>query len=205
MATCSFHYSKYKDDHNDCEVPWWTYGIIKGSLKYIIANQEGSDGRRPFLSGRVDEGKRMKATLNWKEGMEFSADCDGIAITMDSKPPLGHHKGMTPKELVAAGLGGCTAMDVVALLKKHKQPYESFQVEVDITQTAEGHPVIFKEAILNFHVTGVVDSNVLLESIKLSQTKYCGVSAMISKATPISYFVFLNGEQIGTGKAEFGG
>lgn len=147
----------------------------------------------------------MKAILNWKEGMEFSADCDGNIVTMDSKPPLGHKKGMTPKELVAAGLGGCTAMDVIALLKKHKQAYESFQVEVDISQTEGGHPVVFKEANLYFRVTGAVDKNVLLESIKLSQTKYCGVSAMISKVTPINYFVFLNGEDVGTGKAEFGG
>ncbi|MGZ3771173.1 MAG: OsmC family protein, partial [Bdellovibrio sp.] len=73
----------------------------------------------------------MKALVNWKEGMEFTTECDGNIVTMDSKPPLGHKKGMTPKELVAAGIGGCTAMDVVALLKKHKQSYESFQVEVD--------------------------------------------------------------------------
>lgn len=147
----------------------------------------------------------MKAVLSWKEGMEFSADSDGNIITMDSKAPLGHHKGMTPKELVAAGLAGCTAMDVVALLKKHKQPFETFNVEVDITQTAEGHPVVFKEVNLLFKATGAIDANVLLESIRLSQTKFCGVSAMLSKVVPINYTVYLNDVQVGTGKADFGG
>ncbi|MGZ3774996.1 MAG: OsmC family protein [Pseudobdellovibrionaceae bacterium] len=146
----------------------------------------------------------MKAVVNWKEGMEFSAESEGNIVTMDAKAPLGHHKGMTPKELVAAGLAGCTAMDVIALMKKHKQPCETFQVEVDISQT-EGHPVVFKEVHLFFKVTGAVDPKILLDSIALSQTKYCGVSAMLSKVAPITYTAFVNGEEVGTGKAEFGG
>lgn len=146
----------------------------------------------------------MKLMLKWTEAMEFDATCDGNSVHMDTKAPLGHNKAMTPKELVGAGLAGCTAMDVVALLKKHKQPCESFQVEVDITASTGSHPVVFTEALLKFIVTGAISKNVLLESIALSQTKYCGVSAMLSKAFPINYVVTLNGEQIGTGKSEFG-
>lgn len=145
----------------------------------------------------------MKTNLNWNEKMRFTADCDGNTVTMDTKAPLGENKAMTPKELVATGLGGCTAMDVIALLKKHKQDYKSLQVEVGITSSSGGHPVIFTEANLLFRVTGSVDKTILLESVKLSQTKFCGVSAMLSKALPIRYQVLLNDEEIGSGQADF--
>lgn len=146
----------------------------------------------------------MKTILNWTEKMRFTADCDGNTVSMDTKAPLGENKAMTPKELVATGLGGCTAMDVIALLKKHKQEYKSFQIEVDITSSSGGHPVVFADATLVFRVTGDIDRAILLESVKLSQTKFCGVSAMLSKALPIHYKVLLNDEEIGSGQADFG-
>ena len=145
----------------------------------------------------------MKSIIRWQDGMAFTAECDENSVAMDSKPPLGKKRGMTPKELVAAGLGGCTAMDVIALLKKHKQSCTGFSVDVEITSSDSGHPVVFSAAQLTFRLEGEIESAVLLESIRLSQTKYCGVSAMLSKALPITYEVILNGEKIGEGKANF--
>lgn len=145
----------------------------------------------------------MKATLKWTEGMKFDTACDGNSLVMDAKAPLGASQGMTPKELVAAGLGGCTAMDVVALLKKHKQLQESLEVEVNVTSSSGVHPAVFTEAEVRFLVTGPVDKEILLNSVKLSQTKFCGVSAMLCKAFPIRYKVILNGEEIGSGNAHF--
>lgn len=145
----------------------------------------------------------MKTTINWNEKMSFSAQTEANTIAMDAKAPLGDGKAMTPKELVAAGLGGCTAMDVVALLKKHKQEHKTLQIEVDIAASTGSHPLVFTEANMTFHVTGNVDPAILLESVKLSQTKFCGVSAMLSKAFPIKYNVILNNENIGSGQAEF--
>jgi putative redox protein len=147
----------------------------------------------------------MKAHLKWTEGMKFEAESGGNIISTDAKAPLGQGKGMTPKELVAAGMGGCTAMDVVALLKKYKQAYDSFEVDIDIVPSTEGHPVVFKSATITFLVTGAVDKSIYLEAVHLSQTKYCGVSAMLAKAFPISYVVMLNNEKIGEGVADFGG
>src|SRR5690606_6375283 len=111
--------------------------------------------------------------------------------------------GASPKELVAMGLGGCTAMDVIALLKKHKQPPQSFLVNVEVQTSTGGHPAVFEKAVLRFVVNGAVDADKLLEAVKLSQTKYCGVSAMLSKALPIEYKVVLNGTEIGAGSANF--
>lgn len=145
----------------------------------------------------------MKAVLDWKDGMHFEAISDGNLVQMDAKAPLGKSQAMTPKELVAVGLGGCTAMDVVALLKKHKQAYQKFSIEVDITTSTGQTPAVFTDANLIFQLSGAVDPAIYLEAVLLSQTKYCGVSKMLSLAFPIQYTVMLNNEVIGQGRAEF--
>lgn len=145
----------------------------------------------------------MKATIVWKDAMNFEGAADQHAVAMDAKAPIGKNSGASPKELIAMGLGGCTAMDVIALLKKHKQLPKSFQVDVEVQPSAGGHPNVFEKATLQFIVSGEVDADKLLESVRLSQTKYCGVSAMLAKAFPIEYKVTLNGAEIGAGFADF--
>lgn len=146
----------------------------------------------------------MKLQIKWTEGMKFQAQADANSTMMDAKSPIGTNTAMTPKELVGAGLAGCTAMDVIALLKKHKQAYTALNVDVDISTSTSGQPVIFTNAVLTFLAEGDIKPEILLEAVKLSQTKYCGVSAMLVKAFPIKYIVQLNGEKIGEGMAEFG-
>lgn len=145
----------------------------------------------------------MKTLLKWSEGMQFHATSGEHTVPMDAKAPIGKDTAMTPKDLVLVGLGGCTAMDVVALLKKHKQTYESFEVEVEANLSKGSMPAVFTEATIHFRLNGNVDPTIFAESVKLSQTKYCGVSAMLAKAFPIHYYVHLNGEQIADGMASF--
>lgn len=145
----------------------------------------------------------MHTVVSWKEGMEFVAAVDNHLVAMDAKSPIGKGKAPTPKDLVIIGMGGCTAMDVIALLKKYKQAPQSFKVDVQVTSTTGSNPVVFESAIINYTVEGEVETEKLLEAIKLSQTKYCGVSAMLSKAFPINYRVVLNGKEIGDGSAHF--
>lgn len=145
----------------------------------------------------------MKTTVVWKDAMEFDGIADSHTVRMDAKAPIGKSSATTPKELVALGLGGCTAMDVIALLKKHKQLPLNFKIDIDIEPSTGGHPIVFEKAALNFIVNGEVNASTLLEAVALSQTKYCGVSAMLSESFPIEYKVFLNGKEIGTGKAKF--
>ncbi len=95
-------------------------------------------------------------------------------------------------------------MDLVALLKKHKQKLDSFHVAVEAPITEAGYPKRFTRADLVFDVKGEIEPNILLESVKASQTMFCGVSAMLSKAFPIAYRVVLNGTEIGVGQASFG-
>ena len=145
----------------------------------------------------------MKLNCHWNEKMKFTAHADNHQVEMDTKPPIGGDTALTPKQLLLAGICGCTAMDVVALLKKHKQNIESFEVEADAASTEGVYPAIFKEVKLVFKLKGQLDAKRVLESVTLSQTQYCGVSAMVSKTVPISYQVELNGENIGTGIADF--
>jgi putative redox protein len=147
----------------------------------------------------------MKVQLKWNYDMKFESASEGNSVEMDAKSPIGSGSAMTPKELVAAGLGGCTAMDVAALLKKHKQTYKSFKVDVDVQTSTSGQPAVFTGALLTFSIEGEVNSDVLIEAVKLSQTKYCGVSAMLVKAFPIAYVILLNDVKIGEGKADFVG
>lgn len=145
----------------------------------------------------------MKLQCTWTEKMKFSAEADSHLVEMDSKAPLGNDSALTPKQLLLASICGCTGMDVVALLKKYKQPLELFQIEAEADLTERKYPAVFKAVKLTFKITGQVDPAKVLEAVTLSQTKYCAVSAMVSKAVPISYVVELNGNNIGMGRADF--
>ncbi len=145
----------------------------------------------------------MRIELKWSDGMQFEGQAEAHTIAMDAKAPLGKNSGPTPKELVVMGLGGCTAMDVISLLKKFKQLPRSFHVDVEVESSTGVQPAVFTKGRITYQVEGEVDPERLLEAVRLSQTKYCGVSSMLSKAFPIHYNVQLNGREIGTGQASF--
>jgi len=147
----------------------------------------------------------MQIVCRWQEGMKFTGTDAKHPVSMDAKKPFGAESAISPKDLVICGLCGCTAMDVVGLMKKHKQTIEEFEVTADVTMTEKVHPLVFERIELLFRLKGAIEPAILLESIHLSQSKFCGVSAMLSKSVPIQYSVFLNGEKIGAGNADFGG
>lgn len=136
--------------------------------------------------------------------MNFTAHAGTNKITIDDTQPLGEAEGMTPKQLVVLGMAGCTAMDVISLLRKYKQNVTSFSVDAETQKSKDGYPVVFTEAQLIYNIRGEnLDYEKIKECIELSQTKYCGVSAMLSKAFPIDYKIIVNDEEIGTGNASF--
>lgn len=146
----------------------------------------------------------MKLQTVWNDKMKFTARSGDHEVKMDTQPPIGDNSALTPKQLLVAGICGCTAMDVVSLMKKYRQPLEHFEVLADATPTEGVYPPIYSEIRLTFEFKGQLDPAKALEAVKLSQTKYCGVSAMVAKAVPIRYEVRLNGQSIGTGEADFG-
>ncbi len=130
----------------------------------------------------------MNAKLVWKENMVMESEIRGIKVTMDSKDE-GENKGQAPKELVLSGLCGCTAMDVIAILKKMRALPESFRMEAEATQTEE-HPRVFNKIHLKYIAKGV-DREKFEKAVKLSQEKYCGVSEMLRKTAEITYEIIL--------------
>jgi putative redox protein len=144
----------------------------------------------------------MKITTNWTGGMSFSATDGKNAASMDASPPFGQGAALSPKQLCLAAIGGCTAMDVVSWLKKNKTPAASVRVDLD-APVSGGYPAVFEKVTLDFYVEGDLSPALATEAVVLSQTKYCGVSAMIEKSCPISYRVHLNGSLVHEGRADF--
>jgi len=125
----------------------------------------------------------MKATVNWKGNMVFvgAGDSSGFPVQMDS----GSVNGARPMELIALGLAGCTAMDVISILQKKQQNITCFDVEVDAPRAKE-HPKVFTSAAITYVVTGSnIEENALLRAIELSATRYCPAHSMLSQAFPI--------------------
>lgn len=145
----------------------------------------------------------MNAEMNWKRDMLFECDNRGLRTLTDATPVHGGKgEAPTPKELVLNAMMGCTGMDVVAILNKMRQPFESLRLTIDTTMTGV-HPVHFKTALITFFVTGLVQPEKLSKAVHSSLTKYCGVNYMISRSCEISYKIILNGTDIAAGKANF--
>jgi putative redox protein len=129
----------------------------------------------------------MKATVDWKGNLEFVgiADTTRFPVQMDSLSAAAGGNGASPMELVALGLAGCTAMDVISILQKKQQKVTSFDVHVDASRAPEP-PKVFTNAVITYVVTGSnVGENALLRAIELSVTRYCPVHAMLSQVFPI--------------------
>lgn len=144
----------------------------------------------------------MEFKTTWKEGMLFKAKVGNHHIAMDAGTPLGQDKGATPKELFAASLSGCTGMDIVGLLKKYKQVIQKFEIETEVKSSNEGYPIVFSYINLTYHIDGEVDESIALQAIRLAQTKYCGISAMMARTMSIHWKLILNGKEAGTGDVE---
>jgi putative redox protein len=144
----------------------------------------------------------MKSELIWKEKLQFTAQIADHQIAMDAKPPIGQGTAPSPKDLLLSSIAACSAMDVVTHMRKQKQEMRSFRVNSE-AETTTGYPAIFKEVKLVFEVQGEIDPAQLVSAVHNSQTKYCGVSAMVSKVVPIRWVAVLNGVPVGSGEARF--
>lgn len=144
----------------------------------------------------------MKTTLTWSEKLRFSAAFGENSVAMDARAPIGQGTAPSPKELVLAGICGCTAMDIAMVLRKARQTPGSFAIEAKAEQTG-GRPSVFKMVHLVYKVAGGVDEETLKNAVHESMTLDCGVSAMIAKVCPITYEVELDGKMIAKGEARF--
>lgn len=138
----------------------------------------------------------MDILLNWNGGMSFEGAGDsGFVQKMDAEELAGGENGAArPMEFIALGLAGCTAMDVISILRKKKQPVTDFKVRLHADR-AEEHPKVFSHAVIEYLVRGEnVDEAALLRAIELSAEKYCPAQAMLSKAFPMKLIYKILGD-----------
>ncbi len=112
----------------------------------------------------------------------------GHELILDSKPEAGgSNLGPRPTELLLSALGGCTAMDVISILRKKRQQVSKYEVRVTAQQRDE-QPAIFTSMVVEHVVHGRdVDAKAVQRAAELSAEKYCSVGAMLSAAAPIEH------------------
>jgi len=118
---------------------------------------------------------------------------DGNSIQMDSAPDIGGEgKGMRPMQLLLVAVGGCSAIDVILILKKQKQVIEDFEVEVEGEREKIEDYSLFRDICLHFKFKGKVDKEKAERAVKLSVDKYCSVSKTLEPTAKITYKVSVN-------------
>ena len=139
----------------------------------------------------------MKANIKWMGDVSFSGASDsGHAVTMDGVPEAGgQNKGARPMELVLIGTGGCTAFDVMHILRKSRQEVTGCVAELE-AKRADTDPKVFTNIHIHFVITGKnLDAKKVQHAIELSATKYCSASIMLGKTAKITHdFEIVEGE-----------
>lgn len=131
--------------------------------------------------------EKQHTTMVWKQGMAFEGTTTtGHTVVVDSsKLHGGQDLGPKPIELLLTALAGCTAMDVLSVLQKRREPLTGLEVTVEGLR-AEEHPMIYTDITIVYHVYGDVNPSSLARAVELSNTKYCGAHAMLEKSAHIT-------------------
>lgn len=130
-----------------------------------------------------------KAFVKQVNGITFVGKADsGHWITMDGPENFGgSNAGVRPKELLLIGLGGCTGSDVVTILQKKKIKVDGFEMNIT-SEVSEEHPQVFTKINVEYVFYGKdIQEKDIERAIELSMTKYCSVTAMLSKAMPVTH------------------
>jgi putative redox protein len=143
----------------------------------------------------------MDAKVVWQGRLSFTGSADtGFTLPLGTTPESGgDNDGFQPMELLAIGLAGCTAMDVVSILQKKRQVVTAFDVQVHAKRAGE-HPKVITQATIEYTVNGHnIEEVAVVRSIELSATRYCPAQAMFSKIFPIQmeYAIY---EDLGEGQ-----
>ncbi|MDO9636410.1 MAG: OsmC family protein [Thiobacillus sp.] len=131
----------------------------------------------------------MKARVKLIEGVSFVGQSEsGHSVVMDGAPESGgKNLGVRPMEMLLMGLGGCSAFDVVLILRKSRQQVTDCVADLDATR-ADTDPKVFTKIHVHFTVTGKgLDPKRVEQAVKLSAEKYCSASIMLGKTAVITH------------------
>ena len=142
----------------------------------------------------------MEVVLN-RLDQDFHFEAKGsspIPVHIDAAEGIGgHNAGARPMELLLMGLGGCTAIDVILILKKQRQIVEDFQIRVsgDREKIEGTEKTPFRQINIQFELKGQIDGAKALKAIQMSMDKYCSATAQLEPSSKITHTLVLNGEK----------
>jgi len=121
-------------------------------------------------------------------------DENGHVVRMDSSPESGGWDfGVRPMQMLLMGLAGCSAIDVIAILKKQRQEIKNYKMVVNGDREAGKEPSLWKDISMEFHLYGNIDEDKAIKAVELSINKYCSVAATLDKAgAKIKWKVFVH-------------
>ncbi|MET0498322.1 MAG: OsmC family protein [Steroidobacteraceae bacterium] len=135
----------------------------------------------------------MKARIKWVQDVMFVGESgSGHAVVMDGSPEAGgRNLGCRPMEMLLMGLGGCSAFDVVLILKRGREQVTDCVVEIDAERASED-PKVFTKIVMRYIITGTnLDPKKAQRAVSLSAEKYCSASAIMNKTAQITHSIEL--------------
>lgn len=127
---------------------------------------------------------QVTASASWIDGERFAAIASsGHAVVVDSERQRNTAPG--PMEMVLIGLCACTATDVVSILRKKREPFSSIEVRAE-AERASTPPMVYTKIKLIYEIGGKVSRKAVEDAVRLSEEKYCSVSAMLQKTAQIT-------------------
>ncbi len=117
----------------------------------------------------------------------------GNTVNLDANPAIGgENMGFRPMETLLAGLGGCSAIDILSILRKQQEVIDDFKIEINATRREQEVPAIFEQINIQFIVKGKVDEEKLKRALKLTFEKYCSVANILGRSATINFSYILN-------------
>ena len=131
----------------------------------------------------------MKARIKWVQDVMFLGESgSGHSVVMDGAPDAGgRNLGVRPMEMLLLGLGGCSAFDVMLILKRGREAVTDCVVDID-AERATTDPKVFTKIQMHYTVTGqALDRKKVERAVQLSAEKYCSASAIMAKSAELSH------------------
>jgi putative redox protein len=135
----------------------------------------------------------MKARIKWVQDVMFVGESgSGHSVVMDGAPDAGgRNLGVRPMEMLLLGLGGCSAFDVMLILKRGREAVTDCVVEIE-AERATTDPKVFTRIQMHYTVTGhALDSKKVERAVALSAEKYCSASAILAKTAEMTHTITL--------------
>ncbi|AFD07328.1 OsmC family protein [Solitalea canadensis] len=117
----------------------------------------------------------------------------GNVVNIDANPSIGgENKGFRPMETLLAGLGGCSAIDVISILTKQKEPLKDLKISIDAKRVDGEIPSLFEVINVEYHFFGDLNTEKIERALALTYDKYCSVAQILGKTAKLSYTYKLN-------------